>query len=208
MANELRRLTDVVAMAQAYDGGIQITNGEVMMKYLQKSLVALLLLLLLALPVQLVSADVVWELPTTNRENETIYDVIDSDPRFSHIAHVVRRAGLQTLLHQHGKFTVFAPTNRAFGNYPAAMIDAAIADADSAKMRQIGLYHIVPGQQSPDVLYDIDTLRTALGEHLTVGERDGQVILNGTSLVRWKRIEAANGTIYVIDTVLVPPSAR
>jgi len=168
--------------------------------------IAFVMLMLLSAPA--VSATALWGFPTTQRNDESIYEVIASDARFSHIAHAVRRSGLQPLLHQNGKFTVFAPTNRAFGDYPAAMIEATIANADRTQMRQAVLYHIVSGEQSYDDLVNNPALQTALGEHLRIGNGDGRIILNGTAKVRWERISAENGTIYIIDTVLVPPSAR
>ncbi|HUH69761.1 MAG TPA: fasciclin domain-containing protein [Mycobacterium sp.] len=100
-----------------------------------------------------------------------------------------------------GQFTVFAPVNDAFAKIPAATLDSL--KTDSATLSKILTYHVVPGQASPSKV--IGTHKTAEGATLTVTGSGNDLKVNGASVI-CGGVHTANATVYLIDTVLTPPS--
>jgi uncharacterized surface protein with fasciclin (FAS1) repeats len=100
-----------------------------------------------------------------------------------------------------GQYTVFAPTNAAFDKLPPSTIDELKTNADMLK--SILTYHVVQGQASPDMvdgahktLQGADVKVTGQGDGLKVD--DAGLVCGG--------VHTANATVYMIDTVLTPPS--
>jgi uncharacterized surface protein with fasciclin (FAS1) repeats len=100
-----------------------------------------------------------------------------------------------------GQFTVFAPVNDAFAKIPAATLDSL--KTDSATLSKILTYHVVPGQASPSKV--IGTHTTAEGATLTVSGSGNDLKVNGASVI-CGGVHTANATVYLIDTVLMPPN--
>jgi uncharacterized surface protein with fasciclin (FAS1) repeats len=99
------------------------------------------------------------------------------------------------------EFTVFAPTDDAFAKIDPATIDSL--KTDSAMLTKILTYHVVPGQASPAKVPGTHT--TVQGAPVTVtGSGDGLKV-NGASVV-CGGVHTANATVYLIDTVLMPPT--
>ncbi|PPJ32595.1 fasciclin [Nocardia nova] len=100
-----------------------------------------------------------------------------------------------------GQFTVFAPTDDAFAKLAPATVDSL--KTDSATLTKILSYHVVPGQIAPDAI---------AGEHKTVEggtvnvTRSGDTIKVGDATVVCGGVKTANATVYLIDTVLMPPA--
>ena len=99
-----------------------------------------------------------------------------------------------------GQYTVFAPTDDAFKRLPQSTIDSL--KTDSATLKKILTYHVVQGQLSPDkVAGTHPTLQggtvnvTGTGENLKVN--DAGLVCGG--------VKTANATVYMIDTMLMPP---
>jgi uncharacterized surface protein with fasciclin (FAS1) repeats len=100
-----------------------------------------------------------------------------------------------------GQFTVFAPVNDAFAKIPAATLNSL--KTDSATLSKILTYHVVPGQASPSKV--VGTHKTAEGATLTVTGSGNDLKVNGASVI-CGGVHTANATVYLIDTVLQPPS--
>lgn len=101
-----------------------------------------------------------------------------------------------------GQFTVFAPTNDAFAKLDAATIDKL--KTDSALLTSILTYHVVPGQAGPDAV--VGTHKTVQGASVTVsGSGDGLKVNNAN--VVCGGVKTSNATVYLIDTVLLPPTS-
>src|ERR1700742_4232289 len=99
-----------------------------------------------------------------------------------------------------GQYTVFAPTNAAFDKLPAATIDKLKTDAPLLK--SILTYHVVQGQFSPA---KVDGTRATLqGANSTVSGQGNDLKINDAGLV-CGGVHTANATVYMIDTVLMPP---
>jgi uncharacterized surface protein with fasciclin (FAS1) repeats len=122
----------------------------------------------------------------------------------------VKAAGLVDTLEGKGPFTVFAPTNAAFGKLPAGTVDTLVKPENKATLTKILTYHVVPGRLEASDLTDGKKLKTAEGEELTVKKADGKVMIidakGGTSTVTISNVHQSNGVIHVVDTVLMPAS--
>jgi len=101
-----------------------------------------------------------------------------------------------------GQFTVFAPTNDAFAKIDAATLDKL--KTDSALLTSILTYHVVPGQAGPDQV--VGTHKTAQGATLTVSGSGDHLMVNNANVV-CGGIQTTNATVYLIDSVLLPPAA-
>ena len=100
-----------------------------------------------------------------------------------------------------GEFTVFAPTDEAFAKIPAATIDGL--KTDSKALTSILTYHVVPGRLSPDQING--THKTVQGENLTVTGSPGDLKVDNAGVI-CGGVQTANATVYMIDTVLMPPA--
>ncbi|MFC9437966.1 fasciclin domain-containing protein [Nocardia sp. NPDC057030] len=101
-----------------------------------------------------------------------------------------------------GQFTVFAPVDAAFAKIDPATVDSL--KTDSATLTKILTYHVVPGQVAPDKI--AGTHKTVEGADVTV-TRSGEDIKVGNASVICGGVKTANATVYMIDTVLMPPAA-
>lgn len=127
----------------------------------------------------------------------------------------VKAAGLVETLSGAGPFTVFAPTNAAFGKLPAGTVETLVKPENKGTLTTILTYHVVPGRlSSMDLAARIKTgggkamLKTAQGGTLTASLRNGAVVLTdakgGMSRVTIANVNQSNGVIHVIDTVVMP----
>ena len=122
----------------------------------------------------------------------------------------VKAAGLVETLEGKGPFTVFAPTNAAFGKLPAGTVDHLVKPENKATLTKILTYHVVPGRLAASDLADGKMLKTVEGEQLTVKHREGRIWIidakGDTSMVSISNVNQSNGVIHVVDTVLMPAS--
>lgn len=122
----------------------------------------------------------------------------------------VKAAGLVETLEGKGPFTVFAPTNMAFGKLPAGTVDNLVKPEHKPALTKILTYHVVPGRLEAASLTDGKQLKTVEGETLTVKRNGDKVMLTdakgGTSTVTIANVNQSNGVIHVVDTVLMPAS--
>ena len=140
-------------------------------------------------------------------EPGTIVDVAVADGNFTTLVAAVQAAGLDTTLSGEGPFTVFAPTDDAF----AAALDSLglTADellADTATLESILTYHVVAGEvpSSEVVTLDGQSVTTVNGAEVMISV-DGDTVMVNDATVTAVDVEASNGVIHVIDTVLLPP---
>jgi uncharacterized surface protein with fasciclin (FAS1) repeats len=101
-----------------------------------------------------------------------------------------------------GDFTVFAPTDAAFAKIDPATIDKLKTDAPL--LTSILTYHVVPGQLSPSQV--VGTHKTVQGADLTVTGMENDLKVGDSSVV-CGGVKTANATVYMVDTVLMPPAA-
>ena len=145
----------------------------------------------------------------------TIAGVAMSNDNFSTLVAGVKAAGLAETLNGEGPFTVFAPTNDAFAKLPAGALDNLLKPENKEMLTSVLTYHVVAGKfDAAAVMNAIKennnafVIKTVQGETLTAMIVDGKVMLkdaNGdTSTVIMTDVEASNGLIHAIDTVVMP----
>jgi uncharacterized surface protein with fasciclin (FAS1) repeats len=122
----------------------------------------------------------------------------------------VKAAGLVDTLEGRGPFTVFAPTNAAFGKLPAGTVDTLVKPENKPALTKILTYHVVPGKLEASSLTDGKKLKTVEGEELTVKKSGDKVMIvdakGGSATVTIPNVNQSNGVIHVVDTVLMPAS--
>jgi uncharacterized surface protein with fasciclin (FAS1) repeats len=123
---------------------------------------------------------------------------------FKTLASALREADLVNTLKGAGPYTVFAPTDTAFAKLPKAEIESLLKNKE--KLKGILLFHVLPGNLSAAAvgkLHDGDKMKTVSGKEFTLGLKNNQVTVNG-SVVSKTDIQASNGVIHAIDTVIMP----
>ena len=145
----------------------------------------------------------------------TIVEVAQGDDSFSTLVAAVVAADLGGVLSGEGPFTVFAPTNDAFAKLPEGTVEKLTTE-DTETLAAILQYHVVEGAVDAATLTDAIaaageegyTVTTVGGGTFTASVVDGAVVLTdaagGTSTVVTTDVEASNGLIHVIDTVVMP----
>lgn len=120
----------------------------------------------------------------------------------------VKAAGLVSTLEGKGPFTVFAPTNSAFGKLPAGTVDNLVKPENKPALTRILTYHVVPGRLEASSLSDRKKLKTVEGEELTVKRSGDKVMIidakGDSAAITIPNVNQSNGVIHVVDTVLMP----
>jgi uncharacterized surface protein with fasciclin (FAS1) repeats len=156
-----------------------------------------------ALP--LASAQTTSEPAPAARAAGNVLEVATSAGQFTTLVAAINAAGLSETLSGAGPFTVFAPTDAAFAKLPAGTVEKLLMPENKAKLASILTYHVVPGRvASSDLAGVTATPATINGGTLTVDASSG-VKINGANVTS-PDVAASNGTIHVIDTVLMPPA--
>lgn len=119
----------------------------------------------------------------------------------------LKQAELVTSLSNAGPFTVFAPTNDAFGKLPAGTVDGLMKEDKKAGLQNILQYHVTTSSLKAEYLTDGMSLGMVNGDNVTISIKDGKIILNGAATII-ASIPASNGMIHVIDAVLLPPAKK
>ena len=123
---------------------------------------------------------------------------------FKTLVAAVQAAGLVEALSGKGPFTVFAPTDEAFAKLPAGTVETLLQPENKAKLAAILKYHVVQGR-----VYSTDALAageasTLQGDAVKIAVNGGEAMVNGAKLVATD-LDASNGVIHVIDSVILPP---
>ena len=119
----------------------------------------------------------------------------------------LKQADLVTSLSNAGPFTVFAPTDAAFGKVDKATLDALMTDEKKADLQNILQYHVTVSAIKADNLQDGQTLGMVNGDNITISIKDGKIWLNNSAMIV-ASVPAANGIVHVIDGVLLPPAKK
>ncbi len=130
-----------------------------------------------------------------------IVGVASSAGSFNTLLAAAKAAGLVATLQSAGPFTVFAPTDEAFAKLPEGTIDNLLANPD--KLKQILLYHVVPGKVMAKDVVGLSSATTAQGSDIAIAVKGDSVMINNAKVLKTD-VMASNGVIHVIDTVIVP----
>ncbi len=136
----------------------------------------------------------------THEQPGDIVDIAAGNEAFSTLVAAVTAAGLVDTLKGEGPFTVFAPTDEAFAALPEGTVEGLLEDIPA--LTAILTYHVVPGTVMSGDLEDGMMAETVNGASVTIGVGE-TVTVDGATVIQ-ADIEASNGVIHVIDSVLLP----
>ena len=134
--------------------------------------------------------------------SKDIVDTAVGAGSFTTLVAAVQAAGLVDTLKSEGPFTVFAPTDEAFAALPEGTVATLLLPENKEQLISILTYHVVPGKVMSGDLSNGMTATTVQGSDVTIMVNDG-VSINGAN-VTTADVEASNGVIHVIDSVILP----
>lgn len=138
-------------------------------------------------------------LAAASAQAKDIVDTAVAAGNFKTLVTALQAAGLVDTLKGKGPFTVFAPTDEAFAKVPKADLDALLKD--KAKLTSVLTYHVVAGKVlSKDI--KPGKVKTVQGSELTIATAGGVTV--DAAKVTTADIQADNGVIHVVDSVLMP----
>jgi uncharacterized surface protein with fasciclin (FAS1) repeats len=143
----------------------------------------------------------IFSIPAFGADKDIVEIAVGSED-FTVLVAALQKAELVSALQGEGPFTVFAPTDAAFVKLLGELGITAGQLLDHPQLSEVLLYHVVSGKVMSTDLSNGMTAPTLNGESITVNLTDG-VKINQSTVVT-ADIEATNGVIHVIDTVLVP----
>jgi len=139
-----------------------------------------------------------------DQHQKDIVDTAAAAGSFNTLVAAVQAAGLVDTLKGPGPFTVFAPTDEAFGKLPKGALENLLKPENKAKLSAILTYHVIPGKNMAGDVVTMDKAKTVQGSWIKITANGGKVMIDKATVVQTD-IEASNGVIHVIDTVLLPP---
>jgi uncharacterized surface protein with fasciclin (FAS1) repeats len=132
---------------------------------------------------------------------KNVAEVIASDPDLSTLEKLIKEAGLTQTLSGPGPFTVFAPNNAAFKAVPAKTMGELASD--KALLTRVLTYHVVPAKaMAADVKQG--NVKSVNGANLGLAKAGNYVTVENAVVVR-PDLEATNGVVHVVDSVMLPP---
>ena len=140
----------------------------------------------------------------TGMSTAPVATAASNNPVLSTLVTAVKTAGLADTLNSASNITVFAPDNAAFAKIPAATLNKVLAN--KAELTKILTYHVASGRQTPSNLASGMALKTLEGGTVKPAMMSGTYSVNGASVV-CGNVQTANATVYIINTVLMPPAS-
>ncbi len=125
---------------------------------------------------------------------------------FKTLVSALQAAGLDETLKGNGPFTVFAPTDEAFAKLPAGTLDDLMKPENKEKLANILKYHVVSGKVMAASAMTMDKATALNKQDIKLATMDKNLVLNGTAKVTTPDLEASNGVIHVVDSVILPPA--
>jgi len=131
----------------------------------------------------------------------SVVDTIAKNPSLSTLSGLIARAGLTEALQASGPFTVFAPSNEAFKAVPAKTLDEL--NANPEKLKDVLAYHVLPVKAlAADVKNS--KAKTLQGSDIELSKA-GDFVTVESAAVTQADLQASNGVVHIVDTVLTPP---
>jgi uncharacterized surface protein with fasciclin (FAS1) repeats len=127
-----------------------------------------------------------------------------NNPVLSTLVTAVKKAGLVDTLNSASGITVFAPDNAAFAKIPKATLDSVLGN--KAELTKILTYHVASGHITPAELASGKPVKTLEGSTVTPSKMGGTYEVNSAHVVCGD-VQTSNATVYIIDSVLMPPSS-
>ena len=145
----------------------------------------------------------------TNEQPNIVETAVQADG-FDTLVQALKAADLAEALQGEGPFTVFAPTDEAFAALPDGKLESLLQPENRDQLQAILRYHVVSGSAMASDVTGMDAAPTLEGRSIQFQVDDGTVNLMGQNAATVVKadIEASNGVIHVIDSVLLPPKAE
>jgi uncharacterized surface protein with fasciclin (FAS1) repeats len=121
---------------------------------------------------------------------------------FTILARALSAAGLLETLKGNGPFTVFAPTDAAFAKVPPQTLYELLQPENKQRLADILAYHVVPGKVMSNEVIASNSATTMQGQKVNISKNDGVKINQAKVIITG--VEATNGVIHIIDSVLMP----
>ncbi|AFD00142.1 Secreted and surface protein [Methanocella conradii HZ254] len=140
--------------------------------------------------------------PALAQAQKSLFDAAVDAGSFSKLVGAVKATNYDTALSTGGPYTILAPTDEAFNKLPAGTMESLAKD--KPKLTGVVKNHVISGKYTTDQLVKMGTVSTLDGKRLKVTKaKDGSIMIDGAKIVK-PDIQAKNGVIQGIDTVLVP----
>ena len=130
--------------------------------------------------------------------------MISDSTTFSTLKKALKAAELDVTLGSKGEYTIFAPTDDAFGKLPAEVLTKLLLPENKEKLRSLLLYHVLPGKVLAADLKDGD-VKTMNGEKVKIDADGAKIEIEGSKVFS-ADVMANNGVMHSIGTVLIPKS--
>jgi uncharacterized surface protein with fasciclin (FAS1) repeats len=137
------------------------------------------------------------------QEEKDIVDTAVGAGSFTTLVAAVKAAGLVETLKGDGPFTVFAPSDAAFGKLPAGTVQDLLKPENKDQLVAILTYHVVPGKVTAAEVVKLKGAKTVQGQSVEIKVNNGKVSVDGANVVTTD-INCSNGVIHVIDSVILP----
>ncbi len=135
--------------------------------------------------------------------DKDIIDTAVAAGSFKTLAAALTAADLVGTLKGEGPFTVFAPTDDAFAKLPAGTVESLLLPENKEKLIAVLTYHVVPGKVLASDVVKLKSAKTANGGEAMIKVSDKGVMVDAAKVIATD-IEASNGVIHVIDSVILP----
>ncbi|KPJ92485.1 MAG: hypothetical protein AMS18_07295 [Gemmatimonas sp. SG8_17] len=140
-----------------------------------------------------------------NKSTPDIVEIATSAGSFNTLVAAVKAAGLVETLQGEGPFTVFAPTDEAFAKLPEGTVADLLKPENREQLQAILTYHVVPGRVMAKDVVGLSSAATVQGQSLTISVVNGTPMVDNAKITQTD-INASNGVIHVIDSVMIPSS--
>lgn len=140
----------------------------------------------------------------STQKTSDIANTLAAKPELSTLSGLVKQAGLTDTLKGTGPFTVFAPTNDAFKAVPAKTMEELGKNPE--QLKSVLTYHVLPGKVMAAEVKN-SKVKTVQGATLEVSKA-GDMVTVENAMVTQADVEATNGVVHVVDTVLLPPAPK
>jgi uncharacterized surface protein with fasciclin (FAS1) repeats len=143
----------------------------------------------------------------SDSDRANIVQTAQNAGNFETLVAALKAADLVEALKGEGPFTVFAPTDDAFGALPEGTLDNLLKPENKSQLQSILKFHVVQGKAMASDVTGMDEAETLEGATVGIQTEDGAVVLTGknNATVTATDVMASNGVIHVIDAVLMPP---
>jgi uncharacterized surface protein with fasciclin (FAS1) repeats len=137
-----------------------------------------------------------------DESQKNIVQVAVSSAEHKTLVAALKAAEYVDALSNAGPFTVFAPSDEAFGKLPGGTVEDLVKPENKEKLRDILEYHVYVGVIRESMIQRKMTLNQVNGKNVTLTKNEGKLQVNGANILG--SIPTSNGIIYIVDQVLIP----